>query len=159
MSQLLSSLAGTSLCLHSHCAYMRANWLEFLVSVYVHPVYIAGCMCLFSMHLFVSSLCIYVSSLMYAFCKSAMYLYVCATVLRICHVISGSCLCVQPATQCFGIALIVFNSNRSQMRRKRRWHHLFRSLITTQGNRSPCDVITRRREYAAGSSWFSCLCA
>ena len=40
-----------SVCLHSRCAYMRATWLEFLISVCVHPVYIAGCMCLFSMHL------------------------------------------------------------------------------------------------------------
>ena len=29
-----------SVCLHSHCAYMCAKWLEFHISVCVHPVYI-----------------------------------------------------------------------------------------------------------------------
>ena len=40
-----------SVSVHTRCAHVCATWLESLTSVCVHPVYIAGCMCLFSMHL------------------------------------------------------------------------------------------------------------
>ena len=99
--QLLSSLqfAGTSLYVFIHTVLIYACQM-------VRVSNISMCSSCLHSRVHVSVLYASIKSLMYAFCKSVMYLYVCATVLCTCHVISGSCMCVQPATQCLGIALI-----------------------------------------------------